>query len=157
MHSASLLLVFLLAANTISATTGSPVNTPAPGISYSSLSVFPAPPPTPDVLIPCTLNQEGLEKISRKIVDNLVNQRFENVRDDFAEDLRSALPAEKIQEVWESVVLQIGEFEEISSTQNRTAGGYQQVNHKCKFERNNANIEVTFSSDKKVVGLYIKP
>lgn len=104
-----------------------------------------------------TYNREELDKISRKIVDNLAARKYENVRADFAEELKNVLSAEKIGQVWESIILQIGEFQKITSTENKSVNGLKQIIHKCNFERNNMNVEVTFSSNNKVIALYIKP
>lgn len=96
-------------------------------------------------------------KITKAILDNLVKEDYESVRKDFHSSLRTALPVEKIAEVWQNVVASTGSFKEIVSTNAIVNQGYNQVKIRCRFENENATIETTFTEDDKVLGLYIKP
>lgn len=101
--------------------------------------------------------QENRKKITTDIVNSLVSEDYDAVRKNFHSTLKTALPVEKISEVWTSVITASGAFKEILSTSEVVVQGYNQVKIRCKFENENATVEATFNEDDKVIGLYIKP
>ena len=101
---------------------------------------------------------EGLRKqISTTILNNLVKQDYEAVRKDFHSSLKVTLPVEKISEAWETTVKVNGAFEKVLSTSATKMGEYNQIRIKCMFHDGNITLEVTFTEDDKVLGLFLKP
>lgn len=97
------------------------------------------------------------EEIARKIVKNMVDDNFEEARVDFAFSLKQGLNAQQMQQAWSSLLVQIGEFQNVISATDAQVQGYNQILVRCKFARENATVEVTFNEDNKVIGLYLKP
>lgn len=97
------------------------------------------------------------EEIARKIVKNMVDDKFEDARVAFAYSLKQGLSAQQMQQAWSGLLVQIGEFQNVISATDAQTQGYNQILVRCKFARENATVEVTFNEDNKVIGLYLKP
>ncbi|KAA2238827.1 DUF3887 domain-containing protein [Chitinophaga agrisoli] len=102
-------------------------------------------------------DEESRKKITNEILNNLVSEKYDDVRKDFHSSLKAGLPAEKIAEVWKSTIDVNGPFEKVLSTTMATVQGFNQVKLRCKFKNENATLEATFTEDDRVIGLYIKP
>ena len=101
--------------------------------------------------------QSSREKIATNIVTNFVKGEYEKVRSDFSGTLRNQFTKDLIQQLWENVIANAGNYEGVISTNELVFQGYNIVKKRLKFANDNANIEVTFNEDDKVIGLYIKP
>lgn len=102
--------------------------------------------------------QDDVEsKISKEIATNLSEKKYEDVRKDFSNGLKNNLSTDMIAKGWENLVAQNGAFTEIISATKTNVQGYDVIKVRCKFEKENANVEVTFNDDKKVIGLFLKP
>lgn len=110
---------------------------------------------TPNLSV--TRDETNRKQITRAILDNLVKEKYEDVRKDFHSTLRTSLPTEKIAETWQTVISSSGQFKEVISTAVAQTQGFNQIRIRIKFETENATLETTFNEDDKVVGLWIKP
>jgi len=96
------------------------------------------------------------KNVAEKILKNLVQEKFEDVRADFHSTLKQSLPAERISEAWVKQLETYGEYKSTVSMTSAKFQEYNQVKIRCKFENDNSTIEVTFNEDNKVIGLYLK-
>jgi hypothetical protein len=104
-----------------------------------------------------TRDETNRKQITQAILDNLVKEKYEDVRKDFHSTLRNSLPTEKIAETWQTVISSAGQFKEVISTSAAQTQGFNQIRMRIKLETENATLETTFNEDDKVVGLWIKP
>lgn len=96
-------------------------------------------------------------KITKAILNNLVQQQYEEVSKNFHVTLKQNLPTEKINEVWTTVVSTYGAYKETLTVRTDVFQGFSQVKIRCQFENEKATLEATFTEDDRVIGLYIKP
>jgi uncharacterized protein DUF3887 len=101
--------------------------------------------------------QDSQLRIANAIADNLSRKNYEDVRKDFTNSLKEKLNADMIGQGWENLLAQNGAFSKIMTTSKSTENGYTIVKVRCQFEKENANVEVTFNDDNKVIGLFLKP
>jgi hypothetical protein len=102
-------------------------------------------------------DEDNRKKIAQTLLDDLINERYEDVTKAFHASLKTALPVEKISEVWKQVISINGPFEKVLSVNTGTDKGFDQIKMRCHFEKENATVETTFNEDDKIVGLFIKP
>jgi hypothetical protein len=96
------------------------------------------------------------EKISSQIVTGLAAKDYKAVRKDFAKTMLDALSENKIKNDWEALLIKIGSFQKVLSSQEETSKGYNIVKKRCQFSEQNASVQVTFNDENKVIGLYFK-
>jgi hypothetical protein len=113
--------------------------------------------PAPGVRSKDIADESRRKQITNDILNNLLKEKYEDVRKDFHSSLNTVLPVEKISEVWNTVISQSGAYKRILSTSVTTFQGYNQVKLRLEFDKENATLETTFTEDDKVLGLYIKP
>ena len=102
-------------------------------------------------------DEDRRRKVSQEILDNLLKEKYEDVRKDFHISLKQVLPAEKISEVWTQIMATNGEFVKVVSVTAATDKGYNQIKMRLQFKNDNATQETTFNEEDKVVGMFIKP
>jgi len=102
-------------------------------------------------------DEAARKKITQEILDNFVKEDFDAVRKDFHSSLKTSLPADKIGEVWQSVINNGGKYISVISVNTSKVQEYNQVKMRIKFEKENATLETIFNEDDKVLGLWIKP
>lgn len=103
------------------------------------------------------LDEERRKKISQNILDNLINEKYEDVRKDFAVGLKQGLPTEKIAEVWRQIIGTAGKFKKVLSVSTATDKGYNLIRMRLEFENDNLTQETAFSEEDKVISLWLKP
>jgi hypothetical protein len=96
-------------------------------------------------------------EISRNIVNNMVNDKWEEARVDFSYPLKQSLTTQQMQQSWSALLVQIGEFKKITTITEREMQGYNQSVVRCEFARENFSVEITFNAEDKVIGIYLKP
>ena len=106
-------------------------------------------------LTPSVVN--NIETISREILDNLVKADYAAVRTNFHSTLRDQLSVQQIRDAWTNLTASVGKFKEIMTVKESTVNNYRQINIRCKFENDNATLQVTFNENEKVVGIYLIP
>ena len=97
------------------------------------------------------------EQVARSIVNKLNNEQYQAVYEQFHPLVRQNLQIQTVQQSWSNVLVQLGEFERILSVTEFNSLGYDVVVVRCKFRRDNANVEITLNADNKIFGLYFKP
>ncbi len=102
-------------------------------------------------------HQDAQKQIANDIAENLSKKQYENVQKEFANGLKSQLTPDMIGKGWENLLSQAGDFVKILSTTSTTIRNFPVVKVRCQFKNDNANIEVTFNDDNKVIGLFLKP
>jgi hypothetical protein len=102
-------------------------------------------------------DEERRKAVTQAILDNLISEKYEDVRKDFHVTLKQILPVEKISETWRQIISVNGPFKKVIAVSTATDKGFNQIRMRCQFENDNSTVEVTFNEEDKVIGLIIKP
>jgi dienelactone hydrolase len=93
---------------------------------------------------------------AKAVLDALVKEDFDAASKNFSEEMKKAVPLEKLKDTWKSVRGQTGAFKSVLSTDVATRGRAQVVTLTCQFEK--AVWDVTVAVDgKEVIGLNLRP
>lgn len=90
------------------------------------------------------------------LLDAAQKQDYEKATRDFDAKMRTALPATKFREAWESLA-QFGAFKARGQSHPATQEGYIAVTIPLVFEKANLYAQVACGSDGRVAGFYVKP
>lgn len=96
-------------------------------------------------------------RITKSILDNLVNKNYKEVPKDFDAELRQKLTTEKISEMWQKAGSSLGAYKEILNTQTGVKDGQNQVKLRCKFAKTAITLETLFTKDDKVAHFFLYP
>ncbi len=69
----------------------------------------------------------------------------------------AALPATKLDQVWQSLVMQNGVFKKFGGSRNERFGPYQTVFVPAEFERATIDLKIVMDGQNKVAGLFVVP
>lgn len=108
------------------------------------------------------LDGQTAEKFSvqraRAIVGELAAHQFSQVEQQSDDQLRAALPAEKLAEVWGSLEAQVGKFQQIRGVVvSHPAAGVTLVTLVCQFEHTDLDALLPFNSAGQLIGLRLRP
>ncbi len=98
-----------------------------------------------------------LEALARDLVGSLASGEYEGAVESFDERMKVALPAGKLQQVWDSLIAQSGPFVEQLGIRTEKVLHYDVVFVTCKFERAVLDAKVVFDSNKQIAGLFFVP
>jgi hypothetical protein len=71
--------------------------------------------------------------------------------------MKKALPAEKLQQVWNSIIAQAGAFVKQLGTRKQKTASHDVIFVTCEFERATLDTKVVFNRDKQIAGLFFVP
>jgi uncharacterized protein len=94
---------------------------------------------------------------SRAFLDDLAAGRFAGAAARFDEKMTQAMPASKLQAVWEQVVGQVGSFRSVEAIKAQTVRGYEVRILTCAFEKRRLDMRVTVDRAGTVSGLFFAP
>src|SRR5580692_6233001 len=92
-----------------------------------------------------------------QFVDLLVKEDFAGAVGKFDTTMRSALPEEKLREVWQTIQTQAGPFKKQLRTRIEKLGTYDIVYVTCQFEKATLDAKVVYDVQRQVAGLFFIP
>ena len=95
--------------------------------------------------------------MAKTFVELLTKGDYRNAIQDFDDTMKGAMPPEKLEESWQSLLGQVGSFKKQVSTKEVREQGFGVVYVTCEFERGTINIKVVFNSEKQISGLWFVP
>ncbi len=98
-----------------------------------------------------------IETMAKNLVQLLVDGDFAKVTENFDATMKKALPAENLQQVWNSIVAQSGSFVKQLGTRRQKIIGYDIIFVTCKFENAVLDTKVVFDRKKQIAGLFFVP
>ncbi|MBA4055742.1 MAG: hypothetical protein C0490_13585 [Marivirga sp.] len=101
--------------------------------------------------------KDSRKEISRRIVIDLTGKNFNDVRNTFSDSLKQKISVLALEEGWSPLLLQLGEFVEITSLTETKIQTKYQVTVDCKFTNDLATVKIVFNDDDKVIDLVINP
>ena len=102
-------------------------------------------------------SNSSLEVMAKDFVNLLVKRDFAKAVENFDETMKKALPAEKLQETWDSLIAQTGAFKQQTGTRKEKYLQYDIVFVTCKFEKGPLDVKVVYNDKKQVSGLFFVP
>ncbi len=94
---------------------------------------------------------------NNEFVELLANQQFSAVSESFDETMKNELPPEKLEEIWESTIDQMGPFKKQIGLRTEKEADYDIVFITCEFEKGCLDIKVAYNDEKQVTGLLFVP
>ncbi len=98
-----------------------------------------------------------IEILAKDLVSALASGDFNKAVENFDGTMKNALPAEKLKDVWNSLIARFGPFVEQAGTRREKIMGYDVIFVTCKFERGVLDAKVVFNGNKQIAGLFFVP
>ena len=122
------------------------------------------------IFIPLTLlsiNMNGQQK-SPYPMDELISRAKEFVQmlekgdykasvKNFDETMTKLVPPEKMKQVWETVIKQVGKLKQQKGVRTESVPNYDIVYVTCEFERATFDVKVVFNKNKQIAGQFFTP
>ncbi len=99
----------------------------------------------------------GNESRAREFLANFDKRDFEKASMDFADSLKKALPAEKLESVEKSLRGQVGKLKKQGNARIATASGLETVFLTCEFEKAVLDVKLVFDKDGRISSLNFQP
>lgn len=99
----------------------------------------------------------SIDTRARTFVAELAGGEWAHEKTPFDATMASALPPDKLHEVWEALEGQDGRFRAVEGTSRHDDGGLAIVHVACAFERGRKTLRIVFDRDEKVAGLFVRP
>lgn len=94
---------------------------------------------------------------AKHFVTELSQRHFDDASKQFDGDMARALPPKTLEETWNGLLGQVGDFKQIITTRIQEMQGYQVVFVTCEFVKANLDVKVAFDSKVRIGGLYFVP
>lgn len=94
---------------------------------------------------------------AKEFVELLAKEDFQNAVKKFNVTMKTALPPDKLGELWKSIIGQVGPFKKQISTRVENAGQYDIVFVTVEFEKSPLDIKISFNNSKEIAGLFFVP
>ncbi len=91
---------------------------------------------------------------TRNLVANLARGNFAGASEDFDFTMRSKLPPENLAQAWRMIEAQVGPFVTVERVRTEQKDRFSFGFARCRFERGEKVIKVTYDSDANVAGLF---
>jgi hypothetical protein len=101
------------------------------------------------------VSPETMEASAKAIVDLLGQQQFKEVRTRFDEQMKEAMPADRLEASWAHVITHLGAFKDIKAA--RKDPELDRVDVRCIFENGPMIVRVAFDPSGKISGLWMIP
>ncbi len=104
-----------------------------------------------------TSGQKNPEAIAKEFVQKLSEKDFSGAVSFFDNTMAAAMPEQKLQQTWNGLLQQVGQFQKQVATRQQIFQQYNIVFVTCQFERSMLDIKVVLNSAGKVSGLFFVP
>lgn len=100
-------------------------------------------------------SEETLKASTETIIKNMDSDNFDAIEEVMSDKLKEAVPADKLKEVWGSLA-KVGKYEKLSKIVFQEKDGYAVVVAIAKFENGNIQYTLSYDTDMKLVGIFLK-
>lgn len=94
--------------------------------------------------------------VAENFIDQMNEGQYEAAVETFDETMAEQLGAEELEELWESLLKQLGDFIEYEYDETHEVDGFQVVFLKGIFNDQNAILQVTVDDDKNIAGFFVR-
>jgi dienelactone hydrolase len=109
------------------------------------------------LVAPASAQAPDPQAIAQAVIDNLIAGNYEAATADFTGEMLAALSPTQLQQVWESLIAQVGPYQEQVGVTSQTSDGYTVFVFTLQFEKALLDAQLSISTDGKVGGFYIRP
>jgi len=106
---------------------------------------------------PSSAAGDSLETAAQQLVDLLAAGQFDPATDRFDEQMKRALPPEKLKEAWQSITAQAGTYQRRLGTRTESQSPFTIVLVTCRFQTAPLDAKVVFDKQSNVAGLFFIP
>ena len=99
----------------------------------------------------------GLKASAKEFVDLLVNGDFATAPQNFDETMSSALPADKLEEIWKVTTEQTGPFKQQIGVRTEKQLQFDVVFVTCEFEKSPIDVKLVYNSEGQISGVFFIP
>jgi len=99
----------------------------------------------------------AIEQPARQFVELLAKADFQRASQRFDDTMRQALPADKLQQAWDSLVQQFGAFQRIAGVRTTQEQGYDVAYVRCEFANGATEAKIVFDRNQRISGLWFGP
>jgi hypothetical protein len=96
----------------------------------------------------------NLDTVAITFVNLMEEGQFEAASELFNTEMAEALPPQKLEATWNSLIGNVGEFKEIVETRTTEEKGYRVVYVTCEFAKASLDIKVVFDEEAQIAGLW---
>ncbi len=93
-------------------------------------------------------------EISKLVVNSFQKNEYSKILETFDQTMKTALPVEKLKEVWDQLNAQCGKFQSFSDITSGKIQNYDVTYTLCHFEKLNLKMKTVFNSDHQIAGLF---
>ncbi|WP_218080484.1 alpha/beta hydrolase [Anthocerotibacter panamensis] len=97
------------------------------------------------------------EKLAVALVNSLAKEDFVAATANFDSAMSTALPAPKLQAIWQSLLAQAGSFKQQIGLRSEKTATYNTIYVTCEFERVTLDAKVVLDANQRVTGLFFVP
>lgn len=101
-------------------------------------------------------SEETLRGAVENIVDELNNQKYEEIVVDGIEEVKGEKNVNAIKETWEKVTKNLGKYEKIEKMVFQEKDDLAIVISVLKFEKGKVQLTTTFNKENKLAGIFMK-
>lgn len=98
-----------------------------------------------------------IETLAEDLVNALANGNYEKAVENFDSTMKQILPAEKLKQVWESLIAQFGGFVGQGGVREEKILRYDVIFVTCQFEKSVLDAKVVFNDKEQIAGLFFVP
>jgi len=115
------------------------------------------------MLIFCTLStilfaQENRNtEISKLVINSFQKNEFPKIVETFDQNMKTALPAEKLKLVWDDLNSKCGKFQKMGEITVGKIQTYDVTYTLCQFENMKLKMKLVFDKESKIAGLFFVP
>jgi len=96
-------------------------------------------------------------EISKLVITSFQEKEFSKIVETFDQNMKTALPAEKLKLVWNDLNNKCGKFQKMSEITAGKIQTYDVTYTLCHFENVKLKMKLVFDKDNKIAGLFFVP
>ena len=101
------------------------------------------------------VSPDSMEASAKAITDLLRQQQFKEVSTRFNDQMKEAMPADRLEASWAHVMMHLGPFKNIRVA--RKDPEFDRVDVRCEFENGPMIVRIAFDPSGKIAGLWMLP
>ena len=101
-------------------------------------------------------NEEDLKVEAEKVIKNLNDKNYDTILEGSSDELKNALPDNKLKETWEGFSENIGDYDSILKMTFAEKNGYGVAIVNVKYKNKKVTFTLSFNSEMKLSGIYMK-
>jgi len=98
-----------------------------------------------------------IETLAEDLVNSLANGNYQKAVENFDSTMKQLLPAEKLKQVWESLIAKFGAFVGQAGAREEKILVYDVIFVTCQFEKSVLDAKVVFNDKEQIAGLFFVP